>query len=173
MSSDKPHSWKEKIDVSAEEYFMVPSFIPHPGLVKLVRILEDEIGVQRAHELLRQTVHELAKENVKKYGDQQVETWEDYLSLKDSGEYSHIFSKAIKIEDHVVTDGERRFNVPYCLWAKTWKELDADDIGYIWNCYADDVLAELMSPKLRLTRPPTIMQGGKQCKFCYTWEEDE
>ena len=69
------------MDISAEEYFMVPRFIPHPGLVKLVRILEDELGVQRAHELLRQTVHELTKEYVKKeYGDQQVETWEDYLS---------------------------------------------------------------------------------------------
>ena len=58
------------MDISAEEYFKVPWFIPHPGLVKLIRILEDEIGVQRAHELLRQTVHELCKGYVKKeYGD--------------------------------------------------------------------------------------------------------
>lgn len=93
---------------------------PSSGSIKLVRILEKEFGKQREYELLRQTVHELCKEYVKKeYGDQQVETWEDYLNLKDSGEYYHIFSQAVKIEDHVVGDGERRFNVLYCLWAKT------------------------------------------------------
>lgn len=48
MSSDNP-KWKEKLDITYEEYFSPSPLIPHPGIVNLVREMEQPLGKERTH----------------------------------------------------------------------------------------------------------------------------
>ncbi len=45
------------------------------------------------------------------------------------------------MEKMEASDERYEFRVHSCLWAKTWRELGAQDIGYTWNCCADLVEA--------------------------------
>lgn len=57
-----------------------------------------------------------------------------------------------------------------CLWAATFQELKAQDIGYALVCHADYTWAEGFNPNIRLTRNQTVMQGHAFCNHRYTWE---
>ena len=53
-----------------------------------------------------------------------------------------------------------------CLWAKTFREADAADIGYAMFCHGDYALAKLSNQKLE--RETTLMQGHDCCHFKWT-----
>ena len=63
------------------------------------------------------------------------------------------------------------FNVTECLWAKTFKELNAADIGYILCCRPDFAIARAYHPNIRLKRTKTLMQGDSYCNHTYYWKE--
>lgn len=44
MSSDTPEKWYEKMDITYEEYFGPSYSLPHPGIVNLVREMEQTLG---------------------------------------------------------------------------------------------------------------------------------
>lgn len=78
--------------------------------------------------------------------------------------------------DHVVTytfveDTERalEWKITECLWAKTFREANASDIGYATQCYGD-FGAEALAPKIRFTLTKTLMQGHDCCNHRYVWE---
>jgi len=72
----------------------------------------------------------------------------------------------------IVEDTEKVFEKKYteCLFAKTFREANASDIGYATYCYGDFGFAEGFNPKIRLTRTKTLMQGDDCCHFRWVWE---
>lgn len=79
--------------------------------------------------------------------------------------------------EHVLTwkDGERtetsvRTKFTECLWAMTFREVNASDIGYAAICYPDYASASAFNPRIRLIRPTTLMEGHDCCDFQYIWE---
>jgi len=50
-----------------------------------------------------------------------------------------------------------------CLWAKTFREENAADLGYAAICYQDYPAAGFFNPRLRLYRDKTLMQGDDCC----------
>jgi fumarate reductase iron-sulfur subunit len=50
-----------------------------------------------------------------------------------------------------------------CLWAKTFREADAAEIGYAGCCYQDYAAARAYHPKLKFYRENTLMQGHDYC----------
>ena len=91
------------------------------------------------------------------------------------------FEAFIKIEDpfleHVLThevvretENVIKVRVTECLWAKTFREADAADIGYAALCYGDYAAAHAFNPGIRLIRTETLMQGNDCCNFRYVWE---
>lgn len=58
-----------------------------------------------------------------------------------------------------------------CLWAKTFREVNAQDIGYAAICYPDFAMTRAFNPKIKLVREKTLMQGDDFCDFKYYWEE--
>jgi hypothetical protein len=62
------------------------------------------------------------------------------------------------------------YRVKACLWAKTFREEDAGDIGYAMVCYPDYAVAKGLNPKLRLIREKTLMQGHDSCTLRYVME---
>jgi hypothetical protein len=50
-----------------------------------------------------------------------------------------------------------------CLWAKTFREADAADIGYAGFCYQDYPWAKAYNPKLKFIREKNLLQGLEYC----------
>jgi hypothetical protein len=64
------------------------------------------------------------------------------------------------------TPNLRIFKITKCLWAKTFREADASDIGYAVLCYGDYAPARLNNEKLE--RETTLMQGHEYCLLKWT-----
>ena len=58
-----------------------------------------------------------------------------------------------------------------CLWAQTFREANAADLGFVTICYQDEVMAAAFDPRLKLTRIKTLMNGDDGCHFHWVWEE--
>jgi len=60
----------------------------------------------------------------------------------------------------------RVVKITKCLWAKTFREANAADIGYAMLCYGDYANARLNNQKLE--RETTLMQGHDYCLLKWT-----
>jgi hypothetical protein len=61
--------------------------------------------------------------------------------------------------------------VTECLWAKTFRDARAGDIGYATICYQDYAMSQGFSPKLKMIRDKTLMQGHDYCNHRWVWKE--
>ena len=61
-------------------------------------------------------------------------------------------------------------HVSQCLWAKTFRAKDAAEIGYATICYPDYAITTAFSPKLKLVRTKTLMQGHDCCNHRWVME---
>ena len=68
------------------------------------------------------------------------------------------------------TDKVYEMKVTECLWAKTFRDQNAADIGYATICHGDFSEARAYHPKLKLGRTKTLMQGHDCCNHRWTWE---
>jgi hypothetical protein len=66
------------------------------------------------------------------------------------------------------TEKALEIKVTECLWAKTFRESDAGDIGYAMTCHADFAAAPAFNPKMKMVRTKTLMQGHDCCN--HRWE---
>lgn len=80
--------------------------------------------------------------------------------------WKHVLTLEI-VED---TDKAIETKVTECLWAKTFREANASDIGYAIICYPDYASALALNPKLKLIRTKTLMQGNDCCNHRWVWE---
>lgn len=166
--------WKEKIDITYEEYWKTPYEIPHEGLVKLVRTMEEELGKEKAHELLLKTQRRHHREMASKMTQvKPIEKLIDFAEGYMPENWGKRYKAALDGEAEMVSPTEFRLTMRSCLWAKTFREMGAEDIGYIWCCLADNALTEALSPHLKLYRTKTLMMGDDHCNYCWKWEEDE
>jgi hypothetical protein len=55
-----------------------------------------------------------------------------------------------------------------CLFAKTFRENDASDIGYAAICSADFGVTDEFNPNIKLTRNECLMHGDERCLFEYS-----
>ncbi|MBC8485103.1 MAG: L-2-amino-thiazoline-4-carboxylic acid hydrolase [Bacteroidetes bacterium] len=83
---------------------------------------------------------------------------------------SDYFNNALTFEIIENTDELLELKVTQCLWAKTFREKNAEDLGYATNCHSDFSVAKAINPKLHLERTKTLMQGFDCCHFRYTFE---
>ncbi len=75
----------------------------------------------------------------------------------------------VKVVDE--TDTAIEIRVSNCLWAKTFLEKNAGDLGYATICYGDYPKATYYNPKLKLQFTKTLMQGNDCCNHSYTWQK--
>ena len=85
--------------------------------------------------------------------------------------------KSDRFWDHVLTfdvveeaDKALEFRVRECLWAKTFREAGAEDIGYATICYPDFASARAFNARIELLRTKTLMQGDDCCDHRWVWK---
>ena len=72
----------------------------------------------------------------------------------------------------IVEDKKNVFEIKVteCLWAKTFRNARAGEIGYATICYQDYAMCQGFSPKLKMIRDKTLMQGHEYCNHRWVWE---
>jgi len=134
-------------------------------LVPVIRRLESELGVGRAHALARETIEAIAREQGRHVADA--------LGRHDLAGFVHVKDSwggaggDLAIETLRQDAGRLEFNVVGCRFAEMYRRMGAADLGFLLSCSRDFALSEGYSPGLHLERTQTIMQGAPFCDFRY------
>jgi hypothetical protein len=84
-------------------------------------------------------------------------------------EPSHFREHILTLEIVEDTSQAVELKVTECLWAKTFREMGAAEIGYRLICYRDYADCQGFNPKITLTRSKTLMQGDDCCNHRFVW----
>ena len=140
------------------------------GSISLLKSLANELGEDRFIETLKraasQAVIQAAQSAAKNRPNTDLATLGSWLRDPDR------FTEHVLTYD-IVEDTERVFEVRVteCLWAKTFRDGDASDIGYAALCHTDYAASQAFNPKIRLIRTKTLMQGDDCCDARWVYEE--
>jgi len=150
------HKFQDKSDMSFEQVFRF-GFRPFVGIL---RVLSTQPGYEHLLEVLPQVSSQLFAENTRrrKTADRSLETFIGYLRTPDRF-WKNVLTAEI-VED---TPNAFAIKVTECLWARTFREVDAADIGYACICHPDFASAAAFNPKMRMERTRTLMQGHECC----------
>lgn len=134
--------------------------------IKLAKALEEEMGKDRLIEFLKKNT----TENMLKVGQNHAKSSPDnsfrtYVNTFKSPGYKD----TLTIE--IVEDTEKAFElkITECIWATTFLQAKAGDIGYASVCFGDYAWAEGFNPKIKMVRDKTLMQGKDCCNHRYIW----
>jgi L-2-amino-thiazoline-4-carboxylic acid hydrolase len=135
-------------------------------LIPLLLFLAKDLGPAAAVEKLKAFSAERAAESAafiaKRVGGN------DFAALK------KVFDPASPPYRHTLTfsvtessDRVHALKVTECLWAKTFLEAKAGDLGYAAICYGDHAFAKAFNPQVEMVRDKTLMQGMDSCNHRY------
>ena len=85
-------------------------------------------------------------------------------------EPSHFGKHVLTLE--IVEDTPQVFEVKVteCLWAKTFREMGAAEIGYSLICHRDYADCQGFNPRITMIRSKTLMLGDDYCNHRFVWE---
>jgi len=164
-AAGQKHKFLADSGMSFAEAFIVAYVAP----ITIWRGLEGEIGREKLHEMMKRVIDLAAR--------QQKAEFPKKAGKNDLATYTRNFRKPDSFWQNVLTfqvieDTPQAFEVKVteCLWAKTYRDFNAGDLGYILSCYADFASAEAFNPKMRMIRTKTLMQGDDCCNNRYVIE---
>ena len=169
MKKNTPPKFQEKIELTYEQYFRTR----YGGMVQLAGELERVLGREKALEIVGKACEKGAVESTRKLMAEKgpIENFEDFSALLKEELVSPFWSHALTCTFPEKTQKKIVLHVTECLWAKTFREMDATDIGYVMVCHPDFAMAQAFHPKIKLRRTKTLMQGDTLCGHIYYWEE--
>jgi hypothetical protein len=165
----KPAAQKHKFLEDSKLSFTEAFMLAYSGPIPIWRSLEGEVGREKLHEMMKRaintTVRQQMGELAKKSGKNDLATF-----TQDFRNPNSVYQKLLTFQ--IIEDTPRAFEakVTECPWAKTYRDLNAADLGYILSCYGDYASAEGFNPKMRMIRTKTLMQGNDCCNHRYVIE---
>ena len=114
-------------------------------------------------DMLKRAVDDINK-NIKP--DLKAKSVKDFVSPILESDY---FRFRLDLEVLELTDEVCQMKITNCLWAKTFREMNAGDIGYANTCHGDFSSATAFNPKLMMERTKTLMEGHDCCNHRYIW----
>lgn len=161
-----PHKFQAKSDLS---YVGVFKFAYSETLIPLMKELGNVLGRENLVALLRECEDKLTV--------QATATWARTVAQRDLTTLTEQFRDLNGFVGRclvcqIVEDSPTVFEVKVteCLWANTFREADAADIGYACCCYPDFAQAKAFNPRIKLTLQQTLMQGHPCCNIRYVME---
>jgi len=129
------------------------NFAFRDSLIPQLIVLSQQIGREKLVEMLTNATDEVW------FPSEIQKRFEGNLP---KGFWSHVLDMEV-VQN---TSDVQIYKVTKCLWAKTFREANAADIGYALWCYGDYPMAR--SQKKKLERNTTLMQGHDCCLLKYT-----
>jgi len=142
-------------------------------LVLLVREMEKTIGKEKAHEIVEKTFY---NDMLNSFTEELEETgpineFIDFKRMEKEDNESIRVRHKVTIRYVKDTESELGLHVTECLDAEVFKELKAEDIGYLVVCNPDHAYARACNPCLKLMRNKTLMQGDEYCDHLWYWDD--
>ncbi len=138
---------------SGMTYDQVFNFAYRDILIPQLNSISKQIGREKFIEILKKATDEVFSrtEIVKRFNDNLPKEF---------------FNNVLDLEVIESTPNQRIFKITKCLWAKTFLEAEASDIGYALICYGD--YASARSDNEKLERETTLMEGCDYCLLKWT-----
>ncbi len=147
----------------------VYAFAYQEGFIPVMKNLAKDIGHDSFIEMQKKASSEAAVDEVKR-STQNLPKKDLATSLADMKSGSYFWKHVVTYKFVEETDKAAEARITECLWAKTFREMDAADIGYAAICYPDFAAAPAFNPKMKLTRTKTLMQGHDCCNHRWVME---
>jgi len=170
MVDSATHKFDEKLDITYNQYIKDTM----EGEVSLEKELEESLGKEKAHQLLRRWAEKRTVQSLESYLEKtgvKIETFEDFKEHQKEMwnslhvKHTHTCKTTVNEPDRVT------YTVTECIWAKAMKELGAAELGQLTMCDIDFVTASAYNSKIELVRTKTLMNGDSCCDFTYIWKE--
>jgi len=156
------HKFSEKSEMTYEQIYQ----FAYGGFIPLMKNLAEELGKDRFDALLKQAASQAgvqaAKEQAKKLGKNDLAAFMAPVKSKDP-----FWQQVLTFEFVEDTEKAAEIKVTECLWAKTFREANAADIGYAAVCHGDFAYAPAFNPKMKMIRTKTLMRGHDCCNHRY------
>ncbi len=140
------------------------------GSIPLLKALAEELGRERLVGMVKAASARAADAAIRKQAPpapgNTLEAFTAGMLNPDSWFWRHVVS--IHLVERTASAVEVR--VDRCLWAQTFREADAADIGYAMVCHTDFAAAPAFNAKMRMTRTKTLMQGDDHCNHRWVVE---
>ena len=154
------HKFLEDSGMTVEQVFR---FSFESG-IPLLQTLAKDIGREKFLEMLKKASNELAVQYVrtatKDLPKRDFAAFVDW-NLKDLNSFPT--NKAVTYEIVEKTDKVFAMKITECLWAKTLREMNAADIGYVMVCDPDGAAIREFNPKIKGSNPKNLMKGDDVC----------
>lgn len=176
-SQNKPakHKFLEDSGLTMREAFrfaflwtyvpMIQALAAQIGREKLVEMVKEATGIYWAQQA-RIFAQRLPEKNLAAFFS--MDTLE--TAIENAEHQKYFWSHAVTTQ--VIEDRPESYEmkVTECLWAQTFREANAGDIGFASICYGDEAMAAAFDQRLKFTRTKTLMKGDDCCHFRYVWE---
>jgi len=165
---DAKHKFDEEFPVKFTGRQLM-SMVYGRNYIPLLKFLFEELGKERVITLLKKHADERGTKIGKKFAEQSGGG--DFAFLKkmfspDSPNFKNALTMSIT-ED---TTHVHEIKVTECIFATTFLEAKAGDLGFAIICYADYKMATSFNPKVKMVRDKTLMQGHACCNHRYLLE---
>ena len=150
--SDSRMTFKEVFDFAYKE-----SYIP------AMKNLMNQIGREKFIELLKKSSDNMSEpmnNNAIDYSKRTLKEWAESIK-KECQDFNN------QISCEILKENDNEFEITYseCLWAKTFREADASEIGYAGICYQEFGKTRAFNPKLNIEFDQSLMNGNDRCHF--------
>jgi hypothetical protein len=111
------------------------------------------------------------RSSIASVGEERASNFEEFKEYWKTVSYGDYFSQVVTVDFPHETDNELHCNYTECLFAKTFRDLDAEELGNIIGCDGDHSFIKTMNPNLSLKRTKTLMEGHDQCNHVFIWNQ--
>lgn len=136
------------------------------GLIPVVRVLQKELGEERANALVAEALKPMGRQ----YGEI-INAMKGDNGIERMAEAFPVFGEGDALDYDVLRQEQGVFDVDVtrCRYSQFMEDLGAKDLGPLLMCGLDYDMADVLG--LELDRQTTIMKGGKCCSFRYRAKE--
>jgi hypothetical protein len=131
-------------------------------LVPVIQAFESRFGKKDALDIVQKVIEEIALKQGCDLAEKDAGTPMDKVDLLVS---RFCEGGAMELEVLHKSADAYDFNVTRCRYAELYHEMGVSDLGFVLSCSRDFSLTKGVSPKLKLLRTKTIMQGDAFCDF--------
>lgn len=153
------HKFLKDAGMSYDEIFQMAVgrlFLP------TMRVVVDKFGMDEVQTAIMDGMKQRVKEQVKNLPSRELPDFAQFFKSPDPFSANTLTLKIVQDSDKVF-----EMRVSECLWAKTFREANAADLGFKLVCSGDYVTAEAFNANIKLIRDKTLMQGHDCCNHKY------
>jgi hypothetical protein len=143
----------------------------YQGFIYMMLALGEDLGREKLVEMLKNASSRAATEGVRRTAppppNNTLAAFRAAMTdPKTSRFWDHVLTRTTVEQSERVCE----LRITECLWAQTFRDANAADIGYASTCHPDFAAASAFNSKMKLIRTKTLMQGDSHCNHRWVVE---